>query len=282
MAGITPLKAAAPVPSTFDIDYTKGLQKALNEKAGITPPLKPDGNFGPMSIAALMQYQNKQSIPASGQYDAATQIFLDAFILAKYIQTSDYVKAGQMLGVGQSSVRTVCAVETSGSGFLPDGRAIILFERHKFYAKLVAKYGVAQVNKLMAAGNSDICNPQSGGYVGGAGEYPRFNRAFAIDADSAMLSASWGLFQIMGENYSYCGFQDVASFVSAHRSSEDEQLWAFVSFLQHYSGGSLLTALKAKNWAAFAKGYNGPGYAANQYDTKMANNYTSLVSVYGA
>jgi hypothetical protein len=32
-------------------------------------------------------------------------------------------------------------------------------------------------------------------------------------------------------------------------------------------------ALKKQDWAAFAKAYNGPGYKANKYDTKLAEAY---------
>jgi peptidoglycan hydrolase-like protein with peptidoglycan-binding domain len=281
MAAMMPLKLSAAIPVQFDMDYTKGLQKALNEKQGPSPSLKPDGNFGPLSIAALTAFQTKQGIPASGQYDSASQILLDSFIVDKYLQTKDFVAAGQQLHVSQSIVRTVCTVETSGAGFLSDGRCTILFERHKFYGYLLAKYGQAQVNTLMAQGNSDICNPSPGGYAGGAGEYPRFNRAMAIDQNCAMMSASWGLFQIMGENFNFCGFNDVAAFVNAMRQSEDLQLTAFVAFCQKYVHGQLQTALQQKAWATFARLYNGPNFAANQYDTKMASNYTSIASVYG-
>lgn len=281
MAAIMPLKLGAAIPTQFDIDYTKGIQKALNEKQGVTPALIPDGNFGPLSIAALIQYQTKQGIPASGQYDSASQILLNDFIVAKYLQTPDFVAAGTTLGVSQSIVRTVCTVETSGAGFLPDGRATILFERHKFYGYLVSKYGISQVNQLISQGNGDICNPTPGGYVGGAGEYPRFNRAMAIDQTCAMMSASWGLFQIMGENFTFCGFNDVGSFVTAMRQSEDLQLTAFVTFCQKYVHGQLQTALQMKQWATFAKLYNGPNYAQNQYDIKMAGNYTKLSAIYG-
>lgn len=31
--------------------------------------------------------------------------------------------------------------------------------------------------------------------------------------------------------------------------------------------------LKNKDWAAFAKGYNGPEYAVNKYDVKMKDAY---------
>ena len=37
-------------------------------------------------------------------------------------------------------------------------------------------------------------------------------------------------------------------------------------------------ALRKKNWAAFAKAYNGPGYAKNQYDTKLAAAYASFAT----
>lgn len=268
------------VPAQFNSDYTKGLQKALNEKGGSN--LTPDGNFGPLSQAALTLFQTKSGIPATGLYDPATQALLNTFILTKYLQAANFTQAGSELGVSGTVVRTVCAVETGGSGFLPDGRCIILFERHKFYFYLVQKYGQAQVNTLMSQGNSDICNSTPGGYVGGAGEYPRFNRAFAIDQTCAMMSASWGLFQIMGENFNFCGFSDVGSFVTAVRTSEGLQLEAFVAFCQKYVSGQLQTALRSKVWATFARFYNGSNYAQNQYDTKLANNYTQLSTVYGA
>jgi hypothetical protein len=41
---------------------------------------------------------------------------------------------------------------------------------------------------------------------------------------------------------------------------------AFVAFVQ---SKKLDTALRAHDWKAFARGYNGPGFAANQYDVKL-------------
>ena len=45
---------------------------------------------------------------------------------------------------------------------------------------------------------------------------------------------------------------------------------AFVNFIK---ANKLDGTLRAKNWAAFARGYNGPGYAQNAYDKKMAEAY---------
>jgi hypothetical protein len=48
---------------------------------------------------------------------------------------------------------------------------------------------------------------------------------------------------------------------------ERAQLMAFVSFVQKTG---LSASLRHHDWAAFAKGYNGAGYASNGYDVKMA------------
>ncbi len=36
---------------------------------------------------------------------------------------------------------------------------------------------------------------------------------------------------------------------------------------------NLVKALQNKDWKAFARGYNDPAYAKNQYDVKLANAY---------
>ena len=107
-------------------------------------------------------------------------------------------------------------------------------------------------------------------YKGGAREWDRINEAIALDRGAALQSASWGLFQIMGANYKACGFTSVDDFVAAMEKSEGDQLKAFVGFIRT---NKLDGYLRSLNWAAFAKGYNGPGYAKNQYDAKLAAAY---------
>ncbi|MEA3082739.1 MAG: N-acetylmuramidase, partial [Paraburkholderia sp.] len=34
--------------------------------------------------------------------------------------------------------------------------------------------------------------------------------------------------------------------------------------------------IRTHHWAAFAKGYNGPTYAVNNYDSKLANAFASI------
>jgi hypothetical protein len=92
----------------------------------------------------------------------------------------------------------------------------------------------------------------------------------AVDRTAALESASWGLFQIMGFNYASSGFGNVEQMVTAMFESEGKQLAAFVSFLKK---NGLDKSLKDKNWKVFARGYNGPKYAENKYDTQLAAAY---------
>jgi hypothetical protein len=175
----------------------------------------------------------------------------------------DYNLAAKTLGVEMACIKAVTKVESRGSGFLSTGEPVILFERHWMYKLLVAK-GVTPVI-------SGVCNPVAGGYAGGADEHKRLALAVAIDRDCALQSASWGLFQIMGFHWKALGYASIQAFVNDQYASEGKQLSTFVKFLQINPG--MLNALKKKDWAAFARLYNGPNYAINKYDTKLEAAY---------
>ena len=94
--------------------------------------------------------------------------------------------------------------------------------------------------------------------------------AIAIDEEAAISSASWGLFQIMGFNYATCKCDSVQQFVALMKENEGKQLDQFTAFIQ---SNRLDTYLRNKDWAGFAKRYNGPAYAENQYDKKLEKAY---------
>jgi hypothetical protein len=83
---------------------------------------------------------------------------------------------------------------------------------------------------------------------------------------SPITSTGAGIYQIMGENYKLAGFSDIESMVLAMSESEDRQLLAMSSFL---IGKRLHLSLQAHDWKTFARGYNGPNYAINQYDVRL-------------
>lgn len=249
------------------------LQADLNRTLGLS--LKTDGDFGPVTVEAVKQFQRKFGIVADGVAGPVTQNALAggagyknanvvAVVGGKKLTEQDYVNAAAKLGVSVAHVKTVTEVEARGTGYLSDGRVKILYERHVFYK---------QVPKAKrASAPADLCQPTQGGYVGNAGEWDRMARACAIDETAALESASWGLFQIMGYHWRALGFASVQDFVEANKRSEGEQLDAFVRFV--LADKRLINALRAKDWKTFARYYNGPAYAKNAYDIKLAQAFT--------
>lgn len=170
-------------------------------------------------------------------------------------------RTAKKLGVDEATVLAVAEVESNGSGFLPDGRPKILFERHIFARLSSHKHDST---------NPDISSAVPGGYIGDGYEYDRLYRAVQLDGEAAVQSASWGAFQIMGFNWRECGEKSPYGFLLAVHHNADAHLGLFAAFVQ---GKNLVDALKRKDWAAFARGYNGPAYLQNRYDTKLAAAY---------
>lgn len=171
---------------------------------------------------------------------------------------ADLVEAADTLGCELAAVKAVAEVESAGGGFLADGRPKILFESYQFHQRTKGAYDVSHPHISRPRWERD--------YKGGAAEYGRLADAIALDRRAALLSASWGRFQIMGFNYTGAGFDDVEPFVRAHVSGEPEQLRAFVRLIQNWG---LADALRGRRWAEFARRYNGAGYKQNAYDTKL-------------
>lgn len=176
----------------------------------------------------------------------------------------DYLRAANTLNCDIEEIRAFAKVESRGSGFLPDGRPVILFERHIFNRLLKAKG--------MSCDDTSICSSKSGGYLGGVREHDRLGKAIAVDKESALQSASWGMFQCMGFNWKVCGYASLQDFINAAHRSEKYHLDMFVGFIK--SNNKLLTAVRNKDWPTAARIYNGPGYKKNNYDVKLAQAYS--------
>lgn len=253
-----------------DRELTKQIQ-TLIIAAGIPVKGGADGRFGKNTQEAIETFDAKSGLPA-GVIDKQ---FADKLLapsaavpvaVAKAVArltSTDYTDCATDLQCQVAAVRAVVAVESSGGGFLPDGRPKILFEAKYFHDLTKGKYDKTNPNISSPVWNRKL-------YKGGAREWDRLNEAAALNRSAALQSASWGLFQIMGANFKRCGFQTVEDFVAAMEQSEGAQLKAFIGFVK---SGKLDGFLRKLNWAAFAKGYNGPGYAKNKYDQKLAAAY---------
>ena len=69
------------------------------------------------------------------------------------------------------------------------------------------------------------------------------------------------------------GYDNVQDMVNDAMESELNQLRQMAAFIK---AAGLLDELQNKNWAGFAKGYNGPQYEKNQYDVKLADAYAKF------
>jgi uncharacterized protein (TIGR02594 family) len=180
--------------------------------------------------------------------------------MAHQISEEAIEEAAAELGCEVAAIKAVIDVE-SGGGFLEDGRPKILFERHLFCRLTDGRHDQA------APG---ISSSKAGGYCGGAGEWDRFDEACLYDRDAALQSVSWGAFQILGTNYRAAGFGTLQDFYNAMFESADRHLEAFVNFVKT---NRLDDELRRRDWAGFARGYNGPAYWRNRYDQKLAAAY---------
>jgi len=186
----------------------------------------------------------------------------------KPLSLADFERAAAGLGVPVAAIRAVATVESRGSGFLPDGvRPVILFERHVMRKRLIENTRERSPSIILYA-SPNIVNSTPGGYEGGAAEWDRLAAAIKLDRVSALESASWGMFQIMGYHWKLLSYDSVQAFVNAMYASEACQLDAFIRFIK--ANANLLRALVNLDWAKFAAGYNGPNYRSNAYDTKLA------------
>ncbi len=184
---------------------------------------------------------------------------------AKTLTFSQINNFAKQLKIEPAAMRAVIEVESSGGGFLPDGRPKILFEGHIFWSLLEGK-GLKP--RKLCKGNENILYPRwtKKHYKGGAAEHDRLERAKRIHEEAALSSASWGMFQVMGFNYYMTDYKNVSDFAAAQYFSELEHLKAFLGFVE---SKKLLPHLRSHDWAKFARGYNGRSYKKNKYDEKL-------------
>ena len=180
------------------------------------------------------------------------------------------------LGIDAPTLWAMLHVESLGCGYLASRRPQILFERHIF-SRLT--------NGAWDATAPDVSNPIAGAYgPSGDSQYTRLGQAYGLNAaadppdpsvptatrTAALQSASWGLGQVLGTNATSVGFASIQDMVTSMTASEDGQLQAVVGFIQ---ANNLQNALQQQDWTTYAEKYNGPGYAKNQYDKRLAQAY---------
>lgn len=193
----------------------------------------------------------------------------------KFLSELDLINFANTFQLELATVKAVNEIESSGKGFLLSGKPKILFEGHVFWREL-EKRGI-NPNDYYNSNTANVLYKSwtKQHYVGGEGEHVRLQKAMQIGSDqkfidAANASASWGCFQIMGFHALPLGYTSIDDFVQKMYVNEGEHLKAFGQFLRT---NHLISYLQNKNWAEFARRYNGASYKVNKYDTKLATAY---------
>lgn len=171
------------------------------------------------------------------------------------------------IGVPVAHLLAVAEVESAGKVFaVVDGvpEPLIRFEGHYFDKRVVPE-------RRAAARKAGLANPKAGGVKNPVSQQARWDRllkpAAELDRQAAYESTSWGLGQVMGAHWKRLGYPSVLALVEEARSGAAGQIALMARFVK--ANPAIHKALRAGDWPAFARGYNGPGYKANKYDSKM-------------
>ena len=177
----------------------------------------------------------------------------------------DFRIIAQELGVEVAAIKAVVRIEAGEKlqGFWAPGVPVA-----NYVQSLFNKYkGSAKARKI-----KDAKVPSGlSGYA--LKEWTALTNARKINANAADMGTYWGMFQIGGFNYKLCGCGSVEEMVDKVCDSEFSQLQMFAVFIRN---SGMLDALRKKDWAAFARKYNGPSYAKRGYHTRMAKEYANF------
>ncbi|MDE6693166.1 MAG: N-acetylmuramidase domain-containing protein [Muribaculaceae bacterium] len=191
---------------------------------------------------------------------------------ARSLTESDYKEVAKRLGVEVASIKAVVDIEAGPGhqGFWTKGKPIINFDL-AVYKKRAARRDV--LAKAMRDKPEIFAKSNTRKYGSlQAARYARVNAAMSVDSVSAIEGTFWGMFQIGGFNYKLCGTASPQEFLKKMSRSERDQLDLFANLLIN---SGMVEPLRRKDWAAFAKRYNGPSYASHAYHTRLAKSYAS-------
>lgn len=189
-----------------------------------------------------------------------------------------YAHAAWFLRCDVAAIMAVAEVEARRDekgprAFNDDGSPFILYEPHKFSEFTGGKYDRTHPHL-----SQPEWNPKAYGKY--SDQHRKLDAAQKLDRSAALMSCSWGLFQVLGANYRRAGFDSVQGMVNAAFRDVDEHLRMFVWFV--VTDRELHAALidiptdTREGAIRFARRYNGKGFRANRYDEKIVAAFERL------
>lgn len=217
------------------------------------------------TLALCRQSQPDQADADTLRAPMVDSLAADSASRYKTLTEADFKKVADELGIEVAAMKAVVEIEAGKKmeGFWAPGVPVANFDM-SMYRKAVRK--VKAVRKAPAS--ERVPAALTGSYA--RKEWGLIVKYRKINMDAANMGTFWGMFQIGGFNYRLCGCKDVDEMVRLMSYSELEQLELFAAFTINTG---MVTALREKDWARFARQYNGASYARRGYHTRMAKAY---------
>ena len=163
-----------------------------------------------------------------------------------------YKQAAKELAVTPAQVRAFAIVESDEKPFSPGGFPVVRFESHHWIKRRVDEG--AKFDKMKNSRDLDE-------------RWAMFEQMRAIHEDAAIMSHSFGLFQLMGFNHGVALCAEPETFLSESLTVAG-QFKLFKRFVLR--SPALLAAIKRARPDEVGFHYNGPRYKQNKYDVKWA------------
>lgn len=171
-------------------------------------------------------------------------------------------------GIDVGCAVAVLCVESAGKGFERnnDNRQIIRFENHKFWTFWGKRQAEKFAEHFMYSSSepwkehqwrSAATDPWENFHGDQIAEWNVLEFARGLDDTAALKSISMGAPQIMGFDFAALGFASVQDMFEKFSRDIRFHVIGFFDFVS--SSKPMLEALKARDFAGFAKLYNGPG-----------------------
>lgn len=174
----------------------------------------------------------------------------------------DWVNVARTIGAHPARLLAVKAVESGGAAFNAEGRLVIAYEPHVFSRNSTPKHGYdASHPQLSYRRWIDVRSlPPSAWHPMRLKQADRWDllvQAASLDFYAGTAAASYGMWQILGENARKLGYRDPMHMIEVMYQGHEGQWEAFVRFCR-WAG--CLDALIKGDWATFEKRYNGGGH----------------------
>lgn len=186
-------------------------------------------------------------------------------------------REAKRLDIPPAALAAVVAVESGGrlsARVAGRDEPLIRFEGHYFDRRLAGR-------ARAIAREAGLADPRAGRIKNPRGQEARWSmlkRAASIHHVAAHESCSWGCGQVMGAHWRWLGYPSVDVLVAEARNGIGGQVRLMGRFIEKTR---LDEALRREDFKAFAKGYNGPAYAKNAYDRRMADAFTAYDRLFG-